>query len=56
MEQYHQPPCEKVLAERTNPIPPFLLSDPVYLLLPFLMKELSNCLVQVLQLRTHLVD
>ena len=36
------PPCEKILVEGRDPVPVFLLGDPTYTLLPFLMKEFSR--------------
>ena len=36
------PPCEKILAEGRDPVPVFLLGDPAYPLLPFLMKKFSG--------------
>ena len=36
------PSCEKILVEGRDPVPVFLLSDPAYPLLPFLMREFSG--------------
>ena len=36
------PSCEKILLEGRDPVPVFLLGDPAYPLLPFLMKEFSG--------------
>ena len=36
------PPCEKILVDGRNPVPVFLLGDPTYPLLPFLLKEFSG--------------
>ena len=36
------PSCEKILLDGRDPVPVFLLGDPAYPLLPFLMKEFSG--------------
>ena len=36
------PPCEKILVEGRDSAPVFLLGDPTYPLLSFLMKEFSG--------------
>ena len=36
------PSCERVIIEGRNPVPVFLLGDPAYPLMPYVMKEYSS--------------
>ena len=42
LRSHEIPPCQRAIISGEDPIPVFLLGDPVYTLLPYLMNEYAN--------------